>query len=67
MSGFEWRYVERGQVKHALRYPAARIAICGTGPRWFAPDWFGTGKQSEYERLAELPACKRCVRLGAKP
>lgn len=67
MTGHEWRYVERGQVKHALSFSAAAVAICGIGPRWFAPDWFGTGSQTEYERLAELPACRRCLARGATP
>lgn len=67
MSYFEWRYTERGQVKHALRASSDRVAVCGVSPRWFAPDWYGTGKQSEYERLEVLLPCKRCVEKGAKP
>ena len=63
----EWRYVLRGQVKHALDYPAARIAACGVGPVWYAPDWYGTGTQAEYERVAALPPCKRCVAKAGPP
>lgn len=62
---FEWRYLPGGNVTHALTYAAARVAVCGTGPVWHAPDWYGTGSQTEYERAAGLPRCKRCVRIGA--
>ncbi len=60
----EWRYLPGGKVVHALSYAAARVATCGTGPVWFAPDgWYGTGTQAEYEHAASLPQCKRCLRI----
>lgn len=66
MTCFEWRYIEFGHVKHALRRSSDRAALCGTGPHWCAPDWYGTGSQAEYERVAELPECRRCLRFGAR-
>lgn len=62
----EWRYLPGGKVKHALSYPAAAVAICGTGPAWYAAvyGWYGTGTQTEYETAAALPRCRRCVRVG---
>lgn len=57
-----WRYLPNGTVKHALRYSAARIAVCGVGPHWSAPDdWYGTGSQAEYETAASLRECRRCL------
>lgn len=61
-----WRYTRTGRVKHALPYADARTALCGTGPDWFS-DWCGTGSQSEYEKAAVLPPCKRCVAKGFRP
>lgn len=60
----EWRYLPNGKVVHALSHASARIAQCGIGPVWYAPDgWYGTGSQVEYETVASLPECKRCVKL----
>lgn len=60
--GYEWRYLRNGKAKHALSYASARYAICGCGPQWFDPDdWLGTGSQVEYETVAALPECKRCL------
>lgn len=63
----EWFYIFNGKVKHAVRNRRL-IAQCGVSPAWFdAAQWRGTGSQAESERLAELPACKRCVKLGYLP
>lgn len=62
MSGYEWRYLPDGKVKHALRNTSARHAVCSVGPRWYDPrGWFGTGSQTEYDTVAALRPCKRCV------
>lgn len=66
-----WRYLPRGKAKHAMRIGTSyaghyRTALCGTAPVWFAPDteqWWGTGKQAEYDEVERLPECRRCVRL----
>lgn len=65
LDGWEWRYLSGRRVVHALSYPSAAIARCGTGSLWFAPSdgWMGTGSQVEYETAAALPRCGRCVRL----
>lgn len=61
-----WRYTRTGTVKHALSYAAAAVAQCGVSPAWFE-GWYGTGTQTEYERVAELPPCKRCFARGYRP
>jgi hypothetical protein len=61
----EWRYLKQGKVRHALPFSAARRATCGL-ELWRGEDWYGTGSQKEYERVAELPKCKNCVKLGAR-
>jgi hypothetical protein len=67
MSAWEiWRYTRTGRSKHALRYSSDHVAECGVGPG-FGEDWLGTGRQSEYEKCAVLPACKRCLALGYRP
>ena len=68
-----WRYLPRRKVKHALRTDGSYtghqpIALCGTSPAWFVPSsdqWWGTGKQSEYETVETLPECRRCAKLLA--
>ena len=60
MSTGEWRYLHGRPVKHLLSGPFDRIAVCGVGPVWFAPDWYGTGSQGEYETAERLRKCKRC-------
>lgn len=62
----DWRYLFHGRVKHAIGPTNWKTAKCGTGPAWF-DDWRGTGTQDEYERLAALPACQRCIARGYKP
>lgn len=67
----EWRYLgtKQAYARHALSRVGgklATIALCGVSPLWYSPDgWFGTGSQAEYERRATLPACRRCLALGA--
>lgn len=71
-SAVVWRYLPRGKTKHALRRDSHDIAghqstaLCGTSPQWFMPSseqWWGTGKQSEYEAVETLPECRRCALL----
>lgn len=62
-----WRYLFHGRVKHAVgRGPngwVERSAECGAGPD-ISGDWYGSGTQDEYDRVKELPACKRCLAMG---
>lgn len=68
-----WRYLPTGKVKHALRGDGSYVghqptALCGTTPRWFMPSsdqWWGTGKQAEYDMVETLPECRRCAKLLA--
>lgn len=66
---YEWRYTPAGRVKHAVRQAGgsasgvAAVARCGYGPPGGSADWYGTGSQSEYERVEALPRCSTCVRL----
>ncbi len=60
-----WRYLEHGDVLHALNSASGRVALCGRMPTWFRGDWYGTGSQREYERAASLPYCRQCYRLAA--
>lgn len=59
----EWRYLRGGLVRHALSAPVGGRdeAVCGTH-LWPGDDWYGTGTQDEYERVAALPECQRCTR-----
>ena len=56
-----WRYLPKGRVRHALRDSGYSTALCGIGV-WVFSQWLGTGSQREYERVEELPECKRCAR-----
>ena len=61
----EWFYVRSGKVIHARSRSMHGLdytARCGTTPALFE-DWLGTGNQKEYETVASLPKCKRCVKL----
>lgn len=62
---YEWRYLERGTTTHAVGpagNPPRTFALCGVGPAWSAAyGWFGTGTQTEYDRVEALPKCKRCL------
>ena len=56
-----WRYLPFGKVRHALRSSGRSMALCGV--RVVDPwEWCGTGSQREYERVKQLPECKRCAR-----
>jgi hypothetical protein len=63
---WEWRYFAQGRVAHALSRSGSmklsRVAKCGAEPWLISGDWCGTGSQREYERAAELPRCKKCLR-----
>jgi hypothetical protein len=37
-------------------------AVCGIYPGMFGY-WAGTGSQDEIEAVAEMPLCKRCVKI----
>ena len=58
----EWRYLAGGTVSHGLTRSSNKVSICNT----YAAVWFGTGNQREYEKVAALPRCKRCLRLAAR-
>lgn len=67
--GVEWRYLPTGKMRHALVPAGGGLgdvlrAVCGIDV-WRSSAWRGTGSQDEYERVARLPACRRCVRLLA--
>lgn len=61
-----WRYTARGEVRHftrptTLAEPAFRFSSCGLSA--WAHYWRGTGSQEEYEALAAMPPCLRCVKV----
>jgi hypothetical protein len=57
---YDWRYLPTGKSRHALQDVEDVLAVCGIpGTPW----WLGTGSQAEYERLAGLPMCLRCLRI----
>ncbi len=64
---YEWHYLANRGRTHARKRRSAgldHVAQCGISPQWFDPTgWLGTGSQVEYERAANLPRCRRCVRL----
>ena len=51
-----------GKVAHLLS-PVQTIrngsVLCHVLPEWFT-EWHGTGSQSETDRAAALPLCRRC-------
>jgi hypothetical protein len=57
------RYLPRGGVRHRTRpnflEPSTLVAACGTSAS--ASYWRGTGSQDEYEHLASIPRCTRCI------
>lgn len=62
---YEWRYLHGGRVAHALRVAGDAVAVCGVDNGWWGW-WYGTGTQDEYERVAQLPRCQRCVKIGGR-
>lgn len=61
----EWHYLTHGRTTHARKRRSNgldAVAACGAEPGWRGW-WLGTGAQSEYERAAALPKCRRCVEL----
>ena len=65
-----WRYLPRGATRHALmlttRNNVGHVAhaLCGVASVWSSPErWHGTGTQTEHDRAATLPECRRCARL----
>lgn len=64
LAGEGWRYIgPKGKVRHKLSHPSDpttyAYALCGQRAI------YGTGTQAEYERLASLPKCLTCMRMGA--
>jgi hypothetical protein len=58
---FAWLYLANGKVAHALAIDGPRIvAECGVSTYTW---WYGTGRQSEYDKAAELPQCLNCVKV----
>lgn len=65
----ERRYTRGGGRAHLLAFGTDlnnfpyTPAYCGMEPTW--PDkWLGSGTQDEYDRAAELPVCKNCMRIA---
>lgn len=65
-----WRYTSPlAERKHALDITSSASAISpGHGAKaacgielFRAGDWMGSGSQTEIDRLAGLPKCKRCT------
>ena len=54
-----WVYLPNGRVRHALHHHSV-AALCGLLPP-LDGDWWGTGSQEEYERVAKLSECRRCA------
>jgi hypothetical protein len=63
------RYLPRGGVRHRTTpnflEPATLTAACGIAES--ATYWRGTGSQEEYERLASIPRCTRCIHAEKGP
>lgn len=57
------RYLPRGGVRHRTTpnflEPATLVAACGIAESAYY--WRGTGSQDEYEHLARIPRCTRCI------
>lgn len=58
---YGWRYTRAGRVRH-LVHEAQQWTVCDRDADPFGGGWYGTGSQAEYERCAELPPCKKCLR-----
>lgn len=62
----EWRYLRSGKVRHNV-YPGPIENQAGIGVSACRAhelpieEWYGTGSQTEYERAATMPTCKRCA------
>jgi hypothetical protein len=66
--GEGWRYLARGGVRHMTSlniFDSSRFSLCGLAVA-LPSHWRGTGTQDEYERLARLPKCLRCMKSGAR-
>lgn len=64
---YEWRYINNGTTKHALRHTDDQEALCGKlygYGRVFR--WRGTGSRGEQEHLATLDECPGCTEYIAK-
>lgn len=59
-----WRYTRGGKVAHYLSgYPHKDIptrSFCGN-QAFRQMDWYGSGNQTEREKLEAMPECKRCL------
>lgn len=65
----EWRYLRTGSRTHRLIRVFDRlthVAECGRSPQ-IGEDWYGTGSQTEYERVDAMPRCKRCLPATPTP
>ena len=59
---FVWLYLAKGKVlhAHALDRQYKITAECGVSTYTY---WYGTGRQSEYDKAESLPKCAKCVKL----
>jgi len=58
---FEWRYLPRGEVRHAFEPESVGVRTrCGIADHPVTY-WMGTGSQREYDICARLPRCKNCL------
>lgn len=65
---YEWRYLPQGTVRHAVNAVGGVVCVAACGvATWSSIDWYGTGCMHEYEMVAALPDCQRCVRIMEKP
>jgi hypothetical protein len=61
-----WRYLgERSLSVHGFQQVVTFMALCGVAPSFLgsSSDWFGSGSQVEYDRVAGLPLCGNCLRM----
>lgn len=63
LAGERWRYTgKHGQVRHRCEM-FSWDSYCGL--HLCEREWSGTGNQAEYERLASLPKCLKCMKARA--
>lgn len=59
LAGEGWRYTKLGHLRHMLETRIYNVSLCGMERE----AWLGTGTQNEYEKLASLPKCTKCMRI----
>jgi hypothetical protein len=60
----QWRYLAGANVKHVVADTSEPRSACGITVTP-AEEWRGTGTQAEYETVAALRRCHRCLdKLG---